>query len=34
MDEEVLANNAVDFFYQRPVDYAKKNKTFELEDLV
>jgi ribonucleoside-diphosphate reductase beta chain len=34
MDEEVLANNAVDFFYQRPVDYAKKNKTFELEELV
>ena len=34
MDEEVLANNAVDFFYQRPVDYAKKNNTFELEDLV
>lgn len=34
MDEEVLANNAVDFFYQRPVDYAKANKTFELEDLV
>lgn len=34
MDEEVLANNAVDFFYQRPVDYAKANKTFELEELV
>lgn len=34
MDEEVLANNAVDFFYQRPTDYAKANKTFELEDLV
>jgi ribonucleoside-diphosphate reductase beta chain len=34
MDEEVLANNAVDFFYQRPTDYAKANKTFELDDLV
>ena len=34
MDEEVLANNAVDFFYQRPVDYAKANKTFEIDDLI
>lgn len=34
MDEEVLANNAVDFFYQRPVDYAKANKTFEIYDLI
>ena len=34
MNEEVLANNAVDFFYQRPVDYAKANKTFDINDLV
>jgi len=34
MNEEVLANNATDFFYQHPTDYAKENKTFELTDLV
>lgn len=34
MDEEVLGNNAVDFFYQRPVDYSKKNKSFDEDDLI
>jgi len=33
MDEEVLGNNATDFFYKRPVDYSKKNKTYNADDL-
>jgi ribonucleoside-diphosphate reductase beta chain len=33
MDEEVLGNSATDFFYKRPVDYSKKNKTYTEDDL-
>ncbi len=33
MDEEVLGNNATDFFFKRPVDYAKKAKTFSEDEL-
>jgi ribonucleoside-diphosphate reductase beta chain len=28
MDEEVLGNTMTDFFYKRPVEYAKKNNSF------
>ena len=31
--EEVLGNNVTDFFYKRPVDYAKKGKSFSPDDL-
>jgi ribonucleoside-diphosphate reductase beta chain len=33
MDEEVLGNTSTDFFYKRPVEYAKKNKAFDVEDM-
>ena len=33
MDEEVLGNTTTDFFYKRPVEYAKKNQSFNAEDL-
>lgn len=33
MDEEVLGNTATDFFFKKPVEYAKKNQSFDLEDL-
>lgn len=33
MDEETYGNNIVDFFAKRPVDYAKKNRTYSTEDL-
>ncbi len=33
MDEEVHGNNATDFFFKRPIEYAKKNKSFAEEDL-
>jgi ribonucleoside-diphosphate reductase beta chain len=33
MDEDVLGNTATDFFYKRPVEYAKKNQSFNEEDL-
>lgn len=33
MDEEVLGNSATDFFYKRPVDYAKKAKSFTEDEL-
>lgn len=33
MDEEVLGNSSTDFFYKRPVDYSKKNKTYNADDL-
>lgn len=32
-EEEVYANNMVDFFNQRSVDYSKNNKSFDEEDL-
>ena len=33
MDEEVYASALTDFFHKRPIDYAKKMKTFNTEDL-
>lgn len=33
MDEEVLGNTATDFFFKKPVEYAKKSQTFNSEDL-
>lgn len=33
MDEEVLGNNDTDFFYKRPVNYAKKNRAFSGDEL-
>lgn len=33
MDEEVLGHNKTDFFFKRPVDYAKKNRAFTEEEL-
>jgi len=33
MDEEVLGNTSTDFFYKRPVEYAKKSQVFSAEDL-
>jgi ribonucleoside-diphosphate reductase beta chain len=32
-DEEVLGNSMTDFFYQRPVEYAKSNQSFDVGDL-
>lgn len=33
MQEEVLGNAMTDFFHKKPTEYAKKNKTFNEEDL-
>lgn len=33
MDEEVLGNSTTDFFYKKPIEYAKKNAVFNHEDL-
>jgi len=33
MDEEVYASALTDFFHKRPIDYSKKMKTFNSEDL-
>lgn len=33
MDEEVYASALTDFFHKRPIDYSKKMKTFNEEDL-
>lgn len=33
MIEESLGNNATDFFHKRPVDYSKKSKSFNPEDM-
>lgn len=33
MEEEILANSITDFFYKKPIDYAKKNKSFNSDDL-
>lgn len=33
MDEEVIGNNFTDFFYKRPVNYSKANKSFDENDL-
>ena len=32
-EEELLGNNATDFFYSRPVEYSKNTQTFNAEDL-
>jgi len=32
-DEDVLGNNATDFFYRRPVEYSKKDKSYDEDDL-
>ncbi len=32
-DEELLGNNATDFFHSRPVEYSKNSQTFNAEDL-
>lgn len=33
MEEEQYGSNLTDFFHKRPVDYAKKNKSYDLEDI-
>lgn len=33
MNEEIHGNSMTDFFYKRPVDYSKKNKSFAVEEL-
>lgn len=33
MDLEVVGVNMTDFFHKKPVDYAKKHKTFSIDDL-
>jgi ribonucleoside-diphosphate reductase beta chain len=32
-EEELLGNNATDFFYARPVEYSKNSQTFNADDL-
>jgi len=32
-EEELLGNNMTDFFHSRPVEYSKKNQSFDEEDL-
>lgn len=32
-DEELLGNNMTDFFHSRPTEYAKKNQSFDEDDL-
>jgi ribonucleoside-diphosphate reductase beta chain len=32
-DEQLLGNNATDFFHSRPSEYSKKNRSFNVEDL-
>jgi ribonucleoside-diphosphate reductase beta chain len=32
-EEELLGNNATDFFHSRPVEYSKNSQTFNEEDL-
>lgn len=33
MDEEILAPTMTDFFVKRPIDYAKKNKSYAIDQL-
>lgn len=33
MEEEVYASALTDFFHKKPIDYAKKNKTYSQDDL-
>jgi len=32
-EEELIGNNATDFFHSRPVEYSKNSQTFDAEDL-
>lgn len=32
-DEELLGNNMTDFFYSRPTEYSKKDKSFDIDEL-
>ena len=32
-DEDVLGNSATDFFFKRPIEYSKKDKSFDEDDL-
>lgn len=32
-DEQILGNGMTDFFFQRPVEYAKSNQSFDADDL-
>ena len=32
-DEDVLGNTATDFFFKRPTEYSKKDKSYDVEDL-
>ena len=32
-EEELLGNNATDFFHTRPVEYSKNSQTFNVDDL-
>lgn len=32
-DEELLGNNMTDFFFSRPVEYSRKNKSFDEDEL-
>ena len=33
MDEEVYASALTDFFHKRPIEYSKKMKTFNADEL-
>jgi ribonucleoside-diphosphate reductase beta chain len=33
MEEEVLAPSMTDFFHKKPIDYAKKNKSYNTNEL-
>ena len=32
-DEDVLGNTATDFFYKRPTEYSKNDKSYDEDDL-
>ena len=32
-EEELLGNNATDFFHTRPVEYSKNSQTFDVDDM-
>ena len=32
-EEELMGNNATDFFHSRPVEYSKNSQTFDADDL-
>jgi len=33
MDEEILSSSMTDFFYKKPIEYQKSNKSFSEEEL-